>query len=558
MILLAAGLAWLAGCATGARRTDAAAKAAEGNFKPNPALDSRVEAYSRFATGISYDMNEEPAQALEEFYKSALANPANEPLVLEVSRRLIRGNQADKAVQLLTRARALPEASGTVNATLGQAYARLGKTELALAANRKAIEKSPRSLAAYQNLVEIYLQNNQPREALAVLDQAVGQSPVEAAYLIELAGLFDHYRQVQVAEADALKPRVIEILDRAWTLQPAATPLLLKLADDYSMLGETAKATEVYLKLLERAPDFPTVREKLTEIYVRGGDREKAAEQLKAIIRDYPTNPRAYLFLGSLGYDEEKHDEKQYAEAAGYLEKALLLDPRFEPVYYELAGLKLNLKKADEALRVLERARARFAPGFILEYYTGLAYSLLKKYPEAIKYYTSAELLAKTSETNRLTQGFYFQLGSAAERNKDYDTAEKYFRQCLELSPNFAEALNYLGYMWADLGIHLDEARVMIEKAVKLEPQNGAFQDSLGWILFKLDQPREALLYILKSLELTEEPDATLYDHLGDIYQALQQPDKARDAWKKSLDLEPSEEIHKKLKEAPGTEGIIP
>ena len=101
--------------------------------------------------------------------------------------------------------------------------------------------------------------------------------------------------------------------------------------------------------------------------------------------------------------------------------------------------------------------------------------------------------------------------------------------------------------MWAERGMKLEKARELIEKALKAEPKNAAYLDSLAWVLFKLDRPKEALPYVLQSIKLNEQPDATLYDHLGDIYAALKQMDKAREAWRKSLSLEPNEEIRKKL-----------
>src|SRR5439155_6653431 len=134
--------------------------------------------------------------------------------------------------------------------------------------------------------------------------------------------------------------------------------------------------------------------------------------------------------------------------------------------------------------------------------------------------FTEAEVIAKAGEPDNLTYIFYFQFGSTLERHGDYAEAEKYFRQCLELSPNFSEAMNYLGYMWADRGEKLDEAKKLIERAVELEPQNAAFLDSMGWVLFKLKQPRAALGWLQKAVEQSSEPDPTLYDHLGDIYCA--------------------------------------
>jgi tetratricopeptide (TPR) repeat protein len=106
--------------------------------------------------------------------------------------------------------------------------------------------------------------------------------------------------------------------------------------------------------------------------------------------------------------------------------------------------------------------------------------------------------------------------------------------------------------MWADRGVNLEKARELIEKAVKAEPKNAAYLDSLAWTLFKQNQPQEALRYMLQAIDLSKEPDPTLLDHLGDIYGALKQPEKAREAWEKSLSLEPNESIKKKLDAADG------
>jgi len=101
--------------------------------------------------------------------------------------------------------------------------------------------------------------------------------------------------------------------------------------------------------------------------------------------------------------------------------------------------------------------------------------------------------------------------------------------------------------MWAERGTNLERARELIEKALKLEPKNAAYLDSLGWVLYKLNQPQEALQYLLKAVELLDEPDATVYDHLGDLYAALKEPEKAVEAWRKSLAVESNEQVRKKI-----------
>ena len=101
--------------------------------------------------------------------------------------------------------------------------------------------------------------------------------------------------------------------------------------------------------------------------------------------------------------------------------------------------------------------------------------------------------------------------------------------------------------MWAERGENLEPAREMIERALKAEPKSAAYLDSMGWVLYKLNQPKEALDYILKAVAASDDEDATIYDHLGDIYAALKQMDKAHEAWRKSLSVEKSDAVQKKL-----------
>jgi tetratricopeptide (TPR) repeat protein len=325
------------------------------------------------------------------------------------------------------------------------------------------------------------------------------------------------------------------------------------LADSFNVLGDTAKAAEIYLDLLNHLPDAPLLRErihaKLTEIYLRTSDHKHAVEQLEELVREDPANAAAYYYLGTIAFDDKK-----WEKAAEHFSKTILLNPDFEQAYYDLATSQLDLKQASQALATLRQARDRFSndsQNFVLEFITGLAYSQDKQYSHALEYFNRAEVIAKAKDPKRLNQFFFFQLGATCERNGDTAKAEEYFQKSLDLAPDFAEALNYLGYMWAEHGVKLDHARQLIEKALKVEPKNGAYLDSMGWVLFKLNQPKEALDYILKACDSLDEPDPAVFDHLGDIYAALQQPDKAREAWRKSLALQPSEDVRKKLDATP-------
>jgi Tfp pilus assembly protein PilF len=110
----------------------------------------------------------------------------------------------------------------------------------------------------------------------------------------------------------------------------------------------------------------------------------------------------------------------------------------------------------------------------------------------------------------------------------------------LELKPDYHEALNFLGYLYVDENKYLDQAGVMIKKALELDPGNGAYIDSLGWFYFKKAKFREAVIELEKASSLLE--DAVIYDHLGDAYLKVNDIEKAKLNWQKSLKLDPSQE----------------
>ena len=545
-----------AGCRSSSARYRAAPqKRAHEPLKPGPPAsdwpaDKIAEAHAHYAMAVIHEVDGEQAAALEEFYKAASNDPDNERLIQEVSRRFLQNKQPEKALELLARAAARPGASGAIFARLGLVYGQLGKYEQAVAAEKTAIKRAPESLAGYRSLFLTYVQGKQEQDAPKVLDEAARQPNPDADFLLGLSDLYLDLSQRVPAQKEKARAKALTALNHAAKLNPQSPEQRLRLADNFAALNEPEKATQLYRDALKALPEDAPLRQrihaKLADFYLRGNDSKGAKEQLEALIRDDPTNPQAYSALGSIALDEKKP-----SDAADYFSKSILLNPALEQPYYDLALAQIELKKGGDALATLEQARKKFAPGFVLEMLTGMAFSAQKGYAEAIQHYIAAEVIAKATEPKRLNESFYFQLGAAYERKGDYTEAEKCFEKSLKLAPDSPETLNYLGYMWAEHGMKLEEARTLIEKAVKAEPKNAAFLDSLGWVLFKLNQPGPALENLRKAVEFSGEPDPTVFDHLGDIYSALKQPDNAREAWRKSLSLEESTEVRKKLDAAP-------
>ena len=134
------------------------------------------------------------------------------------------------------------------------------------------------------------------------------------------------------------------------------------------------------------------------------------------------------------------------------------------------------------------------------------------------------------------------------------EEGERILEDVLKEDSENTQANNDLGYLWADQGKNLKQARAMIEKAIEAEPDNPAYLDSMGWVLFKLGQYQEAHKFLKQASEHEDGEDSTIFDHLGDSLVKLGKTQEAQDAWQKALELEqdkkhPSEKLLKSLLE---------
>ena len=197
--------------------------------------------------------------------------------------------------------------------------------------------------------------------------------------------------------------------------------------------------------------------------------------------------------------------------------------------------------RTDEALRQYQTA-VRLNPNDAGGHKTlGIALGMKGQMDEAIRQFqTAIRLRPDYAEA-------HYNLGFAFEQRGRTNEAISQYQQVLRLKPDYPDACNNLGYLWTQQGQNLDQARALIEKAVQVQPQNAGFLDSLGWVLFKLNRPREALGYCLQAVETSGRPDAGIYDHLGDIYAALNEREKAAGVWRQSLAVAPNPQIQKKL-----------
>jgi len=509
-------------------------------------LETRAQALAEFSAGVVEQSRDDNAAALERFVRSLEKDPTNEPLALEVARRFLSRQQADKAYEILKRSAALPAASSQVRVMFGMTAIQTGRVEEAAEIYGNLIRAEPEQLGHYAMLAQIRLQQKQAQEAFRVAEQATTQKSGLPTAWLDFAGLFGRIAQVDSTFRDAAITKAKECLARVEAASPTDIVQLRRLAEGYLAVGEQDRAERLLVELAGKSGVDPQVAGRLAEIYLRTGRLDEARKQFQGLERANPANPAPHYFLGIIAMEQ-----RDFAQAQQSLERAILLNPEGEAAYGDLVAAQLSAGKAKEAVTTVEKARTRFGPDFRREFLAALAHSNLREFDRARQCFTAAEKFARERAPQLLDHRFYYQVGSTLERAGRFDEAVVALEQSLNMKPDFDESLNHLGYMWAERGENLQLAHDMIQRAVKAEPDNPAYLDSLGWVLFQLKRPAEALTWLEKAVKLLPEPDATVLDHLGDVLAALGKPDEAREAWRKSLEIEPIEGVRKKLEARP-------
>lgn len=271
----------------------------------------------------------------------------------------------------------------------------------------------------------------------------------------------------------------------------------------YDDLGEVNEAIEEYRKALSTDSTSAAIHLNLATSLIKKNDLPAATEELKRVIILDPEAVEPHAILAVL-YSVGNKADLALGEYETALKQASKLNSKDVEIYQALGALYLKQHRLIEALGVY-----RIISG------------LSPDDPNA-----------------------HFYIGAIYGELKNYELCEKELRKAIGLKPDYAEALNYLGYELVEWNKDLNQAELMIKKALFLEPDNGAYLDSLGWLYYKKAKLREARELLEKASSLMEDP--VIYDHLGDVYSRLKEIDQAKLNWQKSLKLDPKQDSVKK------------
>jgi tetratricopeptide (TPR) repeat protein len=268
---------------------------------------------------------------------------------------------------------------------------------------------------------------------------------------------------------------------------------------------------------------------------IRRGGEDLALVYLQLALYLAPNHPLALLSLADL-YESVKRPQM----AIKVYERVPASSPLKRNAQIQLATDLDSADRGDEAIKILKGVIAEDPKDLEAIMALGNIERGRKKFADCAETYTKGvgTLPAGNDKANSV---WYYYRGICEERSKQWPKAEADMRKALELQPDQAHVLNYLGYSWVDQGTNLDEGMKMIKRAVEQRPDDGYIVDSLGWAYYRIGNYDEAVKNLERAIDLKPE-DPTINDHLGDAYWHIGRKLEAKFQWSHARDLKPEPE----------------
>ena len=504
------------------------------------------------------------AGAIEQLRQAVAVQPESSYLVTELVSLYIENSNVDRALSTGEAELARNPGNLELRSMMGGLYFNLRENGKAIREYQTIIDRDPKNLVAYLYLATIYTQEKKYDLAEQSYQKILAMDPDNIIGRYYYAKTLTQMNRLP--EAEAFYQKII--LQR-----PAFEAAWLELAALYESQKKYDEAITLYRRYLEQNPARIGFRVKIAEMLMKDNRNEEAQKEFQDILKVDPDNGEIQMALGLFYYDL-----RRYEEAQAQFAKLLETKPADDKLRYLFANALEQkgdvLKARDEYQKISPGfelfANARIHAAMILkkegrltEAIGVMTQSILLKDDQAVSYlylsslYEDAKNLAAAEKTvmegvRRFPQNadMHYVLGTILEKTKRFDESIRSMEKVLEIDPQNADALNFIGYTYADRGIHLDQAEQLILQALKIKPDSGYILDSLGWVHFRKGQYDSALKNLKRALELLPD-DANVMEHLGDVYFKIGRETEAQNYYRKALQIDPDNGVLKQKIKSP-------
>jgi len=489
--------------------------------------------------GRLYRLNNELLKSEGEFKTAVKIQPDSEEAVTTLAYLYNEEGDSSHALQVLN---SIPESARTakVYSALGYTYEQQKQYKEAIDSYRRATDLDRDNLDSVRGLAQNLLNDGQTEAALEQYKVIADADPSDAQTYMRIA---------EIDRRDGKFDQALEALKKANSVVPDSLEVQYNIAVIDEAQGKYDDAITILNQLLQKTEhsdgqysvpeknNRAVFIERLGTVYREANKHQQAVETFRMMLDLGDDN-------ASRGYQqiiETYRDNRQWQQATDISVEAAKKFPDDRELQMYAASQQADMGNADAAMARV-KAMLKGTPDDRMVY-IALAQmnSRAKNWKEAEANINKALELSTKQEDKDYA---LFVQGSIYERQKKYDLAEEAFHRVIVDDPKNAQALNYLGYMLADRGTRVEEALGYIRRAVALDPQNGAYLDSLGWAYFRLGNYDLAEENLRRASEHIGN-DPTVHEHLGELYQktgrlklAAANFERALEEWNKTIPAE--------------------
>ena len=506
--------------------------------------------YFYFLWGRHAELESKYEAALEAYEKALICDPDANFVISKLPALLVRMNRREEATARLRDYLRRHPKEIEPRMQLAKLLIDAGKLQEAADQYRQAHELNPKEIAPLILLSELHLSENKPDEAKASLEKVLAEdSRSYPAHLLlarllaaqgQLAQAIEHYQQaVSLNASEGLQLELAEVLiEQKKHAQAAAIYKELLKQDEENeeariglihtfLLQNKERKAMAELKRLKDLTGNPEQAElTVVKLYIHWEEYGKAITLLQEILKKEHGLSEAKYLLGALQVQKKKYQNAlqtlaQISPEADEYEDALILQVRV---------LK-ELGQKDEAARQLEAALTsdnQFSP----EVWMLLISIYQAAEQDAACRKTFVRALENYPDNEQLLYDYGLFLNESGEKKQALAIMEK----LLQLNPDHAGALNYIGYTWAESKTNLNKAFLYLTRAGELKPNNPSIHDSLGWVYYQMGSLDNAVRTLKETAAMAPD-DPAVHEHLAEVQVAAGQRAEAEKAWHKALEL---------------------
>jgi len=515
--------------------------------------DEPADAYLEF--GKVFDEAQRYDLAIRAYERGLVYDEDHPVIPLNLSQTFLKTGKADEALRLVERfIKRQPQGSEGYE-LLAKVLTQLKREGEITPRLEEAARLDSKNLALQYALADRYRENGQVDKAEALYKSLLEAQPTPQGYSALATSLLKRKKASELLKVftearkkeggfEAVTPQIKaviadpsfagEMLDAGRKLLSAEPPgidrsaldILAVIASESNQLDKLVPVLRLTLKQDPSPQLYREIAHALEGLRKYG----EAGETIEQMMTKYPEERNART-LTQLG--EYRRRAENYEGAIESLREALKLEPVNPEAQFVLGWSLSMVGKLDEAIDLFKNVLRNDPSNAPFNRLYGSILLQHGKNDEAIVLYK--ELLEKYPNNEELIEIAHSGLSVAYVNLGDFAKGEAELEILFQRNPDDAGVNNDLGYLYADQGKKLEQAESMIRKALQEKPDESAYLDSLGWVLYKRGKAKEALEPLEKAVKsLNNGGDATIFEHLGDVYFRLHENAKAKSAWERA------------------------